>query len=154
MTMRRSIAGVTATCVVSMALITGCGSGGSHGEAARTSTDPATSGASGRATSTPGDSFSATPFASSVTGTLVADVSGHGPRSLVPLPRAGSLNVIYNCAKGSMTVSRKPDIKATFTCVGGPSVITFGTTKVVNRNPVTVNMTDPKTKWAVQLVLK
>jgi hypothetical protein len=83
----------------------------------------------------------------------VADTSGKGAQSLGPLPRAGSLNVIYNCAAGSMTVTRKPDIKATFTCVGGPSLITFGATKVVNNNPVNVSMTDQNANWRVQLVL-
>lgn len=52
-----------------------------------------------------------------------------------------------------MTVMRSPDIKATFTCVGGPSLIAFGATNVVNRNPITVSMTDPKAEWNVQMVL-
>ncbi len=52
-----------------------------------------------------------------------------------------------------MTVTRKPDIKATFNCVGGPSLITFGATKVVNKNSVDVSVTDQNENWKVQLVL-
>jgi|SRR4051812_2692051 hypothetical protein len=139
---------------VVLVALTGCGSAGQHSAGAVTSMASPTPVSSSRpAASTAPGTFSATPFASTVTGTVVADTSGKGAQSLGPLPRAGSLNVIYNCAAGSMTVTRKPDIKATFTCVGGPSLITFGATKVVNNNPVNVSMTDQNANWRVQLVL-
>jgi hypothetical protein len=50
-------------------------------------------------------------------------------------------------------VSATTDLKATFTCAGGPSLITFGATKVVNNNPVDVSTTDQNQNWKVQLVL-
>lgn len=142
--------------ILGLASLTACGST-SKAAGARLTTTTASSQPAAPAgscpSSTPGDRFSASPFASSVSGTVVADASGKGARSLNPLPRAGSLNVVYNCSTGSMTVARKPDIKATFSCVGGPSLITFGKTKVINHNPVTVRMSNPKESWTVQMVL-
>lgn len=139
---------------VVLVVLTGCGSGGQHSGPPVANTASPIPGSSSRPAASPApDTFSASPFASTVTGTVVADTSGKGAQSLAPLPRAGSLNVIYNCAAGSMTVARKPDIKATFTCIGGPSVITFGKTKVVNKNPVEVSMSDQNENWTVQLVL-
>lgn len=143
---------------IGLSVLSACGStsratAGHHPLTTTASSEPPSVALGSSAASASGEHFSASPFASPVTGTVVVDAAGSGARSLAPLPRTGSLEVVYSCSTGSMSVTRKPDIKATFSCVDGPSLITFAATKVVNANPVRVTMTDPEAKWTIQLIL-
>ncbi|NNG38465.1 hypothetical protein HJ588_04145 [Flexivirga sp. ID2601S] len=150
----RKVAGAAAA-GVALAALTGCGpdtAASAGGPSSTATVTPAPDAATSTRTA-PGGSFSASPFVAPVTGTVVADASGTGPKSLGPLPDGRSLNVVYDCARGSMTATREPDITSTFSCVGGPSLITFAAITAGNRNPVEVSMTDPTAQWSVKLVV-
>jgi hypothetical protein len=84
--------------------------------------------------------------------TFVED-SGNGNKDLAPIPGTGSLEVLYSCETGRMTISRAPDINASFDCIGGPGLIGFGKTSVKNDNPVQLRM-DSNSHWDVQLLLR
>ncbi|TWE10118.1 hypothetical protein [Rudaeicoccus suwonensis] len=98
--------------------------------------------------------FSASPVTpTGATGDEFDDASGPGTRSLSPLPAAGVLEVLYSCGLGNtMTVSRKPDLKVTTSCIGGPSLVTLGQSRP-NANPVVISLSNATAPWSARVLL-
>ena len=148
-------AGLTILAAAACTSATNAAGGGTSAPTAAGGGTSARSASNGAASNSPTTSLSLTFVTPSLPagGKTFFEDSGNGNRNLAPIPGTGSLEVLYSCKTGRMDISRAPDIGASFDCIGGPSLITFGKTSLKNNNPVQLRM-DSSSHWDVQLLLR